>query len=79
MISLGKGVLKMKYFVQCLLTTFSFTIFTILIGFIFKDFTFDTIPFSEILYSTLIFFLGYIAASLVNIVYRTVKSRNNSK
>ncbi len=69
----------MKYLIQCLMTTFSFTIFTILIGVIFKNFTFDTIPFSEILYSTLIFFLGYIAASLINIVYRKVKSRKNTK
>lgn len=69
----------MKYFVQCLLTTFSFTVFTILIGVISKDFTFYTIPFSEILYSTLIFFLGYIAASLINVVYRTVKSKKNPK
>ncbi|OTO33300.1 hypothetical protein A5871_000755 [Enterococcus sp. 2F9_DIV0599] len=65
----------MKYFVQCLLTTFSFAVVAILIGVISKDFTFETIPFSEILYSTLIFSLGYIAATLINVIYRKVKSR----
>lgn len=69
----------MKYFIQCLLTTISFTSVTILIGVISKDFTFDTIPFSEILYSTLIFFLGYMAASLINVIYRKVKSRKKTK
>lgn len=69
----------MKYLVQCLLTTFSFAVVAILIGVISKDFTFYTIPFSEILYSTLIFFLGYISASLINVVYRKVKSKKNPK
>lgn len=69
----------MKYFVEVLLMTISFAVVTILIGIIFKDFTFDTIPFSEVLYSTLIFFLGCMVTFFISTVYKKVKSRKNPK
>lgn len=64
----------MKEFINCLLMAFSFTIVTILIGIISKDFTFNTVPFSDILYSTFIFFIGCITATSINHSIRKIKS-----
>ncbi|QOG31616.1 hypothetical protein [Enterococcus casseliflavus] len=69
----------MKHFVEVLLMTISFAVVTILIGITFKDYTFDTIPFSEIIYSTLMFFLACMVTFLISTVYKKVKSRKNPK
>lgn len=69
----------MKFFVQILLMTLTFAIVTIMIGILFSDFTFATIPLSEILYSTTLFFLGCLTTFLIHAIYKKVKSKKRSK